>query len=129
MSDLNIVPPPQPPILGLPYDPECVLSNSELLHDASVDIQWLNSRGEVLATRSAMGNVSLPLNFAQLSANDAGNYVCRAVITSPLFDGPQTIQRVFNLRPLRKFLAMQSNIQLRRKMGISFCNYYDSDTA
>ena len=103
-SDLRITTPPQRPILGLPYTPECVLTNSELLEDASVNIQWLNSRGEVLAARSDTGNVSLPLNFAQLSASDAGNYVCRAVITSSLFDGPQTIERTLNLRPLRKFL-------------------------
>ncbi len=54
--------------------------------------------------QSTTGNASLPLNFAQLSAGDAGNYMCRAVITSPLFDGPQIIQRNFNISPLGKFL-------------------------
>ena len=79
------------------------MTNSDLLGDASVDIQWLNSRGEVLATGSNTGNVSLPLNFAQLSASDAGRYTCRAVITSPQLDGPQTLERVLNISPLRKF--------------------------
>lgn len=103
MSDLTIATPPQPPIIGQPYSPECIVTNSELLEDASVSVQWLNSRGEVLATSSTSGNASLPLNFAQVSASDAGSYVCQAVITSPQFDGPQTIQEVFNLDPLRKF--------------------------
>ena len=104
MPDLRIATPPQRPILGQPYTPECVLTNSEFLEDASVNIQWLNSRGEVLTSLSTTGNVSLPLNFPQVSAGDAGNYVCQAVITSPLIDGPQTLQRSFNLSPLRKFL-------------------------
>jgi hypothetical protein len=102
LPNLNIPPPPQQPIIGRPYAPECILSNAD--EDVSVSIQWLNSRGEVLAMQSTTGNASLPLNFAQLSAGDAGNYMCRAVITSPLFDGPQTIQRNFNIRPLGKFL-------------------------
>lgn len=103
-SDIRISTPPQRPVVGLPYTPECVLTNSELLEDASVDIQWLNSRGEVLTMLSTTGNVSLPLDFTPISASDAGNYVCRAVITSPLLDGPQTIQTDFDLDPLRKFL-------------------------
>ena len=104
--DLNIASPPQEPIIGLPYVPECILSGSGSLQDPSVNVQWLNSRGEVLAMRSATGDVRLPLNFAQLSAGDAGNYVCRAVITSPeLADGTQTIQRNINLRPLGKVLV------------------------
>lgn len=82
------------------------MSGSGSLQDPSVNVQWLNSRGEVLAMRSATGDVRLPLNFAQLSAGDAGNYVCRAVITSPeLADGTQTIQRNINLRPLGKVLV------------------------
>ena len=104
--ELNIATPPQEPIIGLPYAPECIFSGSGSLQDVSANIQWLNSRGEVLAMRSATGDVRFPLNFAEISADDAGNYVCRAVITSPdLPDGTQTFQTNFNLRPLGKVLA------------------------
>ena len=87
LSAVDIVPPPQSPIIGRPYSPECIVTNSEALgKDPIVSVQWINSRGEVLMSRNTTGNTSLPLNFAQLSVSDTGSYRCQALIMSPVLD-------------------------------------------
>ena len=81
------------------------MTNPEALgEEATVSVQWINSRGQVLASLNTTGNTSLLLNFSQLSASDAGSYRCRALIMSPVLDGPQTFERVFDLRPVGMFL-------------------------
>lgn len=66
-----------------------------------VVIQWFGPSGELLNSGAARGNASLPLNFEQLSLSDAGRYVCRAMIFSPLLDGPRTIETNLDLLPER----------------------------
>lgn len=96
-SNLSIITPPEDPMIGRPYSPQCVLSNSESLQQANVDIQWISPSGEVLNSQTTTGNVNLPLNFASLSADDAGTYICRAVITSPLINGSRTLESSLTL--------------------------------
>ena len=62
-------------------------------------IEWIGPRGEILNSRTTVGDASLPLNFSSLSVADAGSYTCRAVITSPLYNGPRTIQSLLLLNP------------------------------
>ena len=64
-------------------------------------VQWISPTGVALVSRTATGNISLPLSFTQLSATDIGSYTCRAIITSPLLDGQRSIERRLNLRPVR----------------------------
>lgn len=86
-------------MIGQPYSPQCVLSNSETLQGANVDIQWISPSGQILDSRTATGNVDLPLNFASLSAADAGTYTCRAVVTSPLLSGSRILEGLLTLTP------------------------------
>ena len=46
-------------------------------------------------------STSLPLSFNPLVAADAGNYTCRAIITSSLMDGSYLIEELLNLNPTR----------------------------
>lgn len=64
-------------------------------------IQWIDPVGVTIVSCTAAGNISLSLNFARLSATNAGSYTCRAIITSPFFDGQQSIERTLNVRPIR----------------------------
>lgn len=98
-SNISIITPPEDPMIGRPYTPQCVLSNSEPLQQASVVIRWIGPTGQILNSRTATGDVNLPLNFASLSAADAGSYTCRAVITSPLLNGSRTIEGLLLLTP------------------------------
>lgn len=98
-SNISIITPPEDPMIGRPYSPQCVLTNSESLQQANVDIRWIGPTGQVLNSRTDTGNVSLPLNFDSLSAGDAGSYTCRAVITSPLLNGSRTLEGRLILTP------------------------------
>ena len=98
-SNISIITPPEDPMIGRPYTPQCVLSNSESLQQANVVIRWIGPTGQVLNSSTATGNVNLPLNLGSLSAADAGNYICRAVITSPLINGSRTIEGLLVLTP------------------------------
>ena len=62
-------------------------------------IRWIGPTGQILNSRTATGDVNLPLNFASLSAADAGGYICRAVITSPLLNGSRTVEGLLLLTP------------------------------
>ena len=99
LSNISIITPPEDPMIGRPYSPQCILTNSESLQQANVDIRWIGPTGQVLNSRTDTGNVSLPLNFASLSAGDAGSYTCRAVITSPLLNGSRTLEGRLILTP------------------------------
>lgn len=68
---------------------------------ANVMIQWIDPMGVTIVSCTAAGNISLSLNFVRLSASNAGSYTCRAIITSPFFDGQQSIERTLNVRPIR----------------------------
>ena len=98
-SNISIITPPEDPTIGRPYAPQCVLDNSESLQQANVEIQWIGPDGQVLNSRTATGDTSIPLNFASLSSSDAGVYTCRAMITSPLYDGTRTIESLLLLNP------------------------------
>ena len=67
---------------------------------ANVMIQWIDPMGETIVSCTAAGNISLSLNFVRLAATDAGSYICRALITSPLIDGQQSIENTLNVRPV-----------------------------
>lgn len=99
-SEITIVTPPDGPIIGQPYVPVCNVSIFDSQRD-SVAIQWIDPMGVTIVSCTAAGNISLSLNFNQLSATNAGSYTCRAVITSPLFDGQRSIERTLNVRPIR----------------------------
>ena len=86
-------------MIGRPYSPLCVLSNSESLQQADVMIQWIGPRGQILNSSTTTGDVNLPLNFPSISAADAGSYICRAVITSPLLNGSRTVEGLWELVP------------------------------
>jgi hypothetical protein len=98
-SNISIIAPPEDAMIGRPYTPQCVLTNSESLQQADVMIQWIGPTGQVLNSSTTMGDVNLPLNFASLSASDAGSYTCRAVITSPLLNGSRTLEGRLVLTP------------------------------
>ena len=96
---IDITTPPENPVIGKPYSPLCIVTNSDDLRQAVVMIQWFGPNGAVLNSSAARGNASLPLNFDQLSLSDAGMYTCRAMIFSPLLPAPRTIERILNLLP------------------------------
>ena len=98
-SEIDITTPPERPVIGRPFSPLCIVTNSPDLHQAVVMIQWIGPNGAVLNSSAVRGNSSLLLNFNQLSLSDAGRYTCRAMIFSPLLPAPRTIERELNLLP------------------------------
>ena len=97
-SSINIITPPEGAIIGQAYVPQCNVAVSDFLQ-ANVMVQWINPMGVPLISRTATGNTSLPLMFSSLSASDAGNYTCRAIITPSLQNGQQMIEQVLNIEP------------------------------
>ncbi len=99
LTEIDITTPPERPVVGKPFSPRCIVRNSPDLRQAVVMIQWIGPNGEVLNSSAVRGNASLPLNFDQLSLSDAGRYICRAMVFSPLLPEPRTIERELNLLP------------------------------
>ena len=100
-SAIDITTPTEDPVIGKPYTPQCIVTHSDALQQAMVVILWIGPSGEVLNTLMATGNSSLPLNFTPLLLSDGGQYICRAMIMSPLLDRPRTIESNLNLIPMR----------------------------
>lgn len=96
LTQVEIIVPPQPPELGQSYVPQCIVTPPESL-PANIVVQWIAPDGTVIESASATRELSLPLNFNSLTPTDAGLYVCKVVVTSPLSDSPETILRTLDL--------------------------------
>ncbi len=72
------------PVVGSMYSLICTITGAERLteHDAVVNYQWL--KNDALVSRQTMATLS----FSPLTPSDAGNYTCRATVTSSLLSVP-----------------------------------------
>jgi hypothetical protein len=72
------------PMVGSMYSLTCNITGAERLadHDAMVTYQWFKNGAVV--SRQTMATLS----FSPLTPSDAGNYTCRATVTSSLLSDP-----------------------------------------
>ena len=96
--ELEIVSPSAGPIIGETYVPLCNVTILDTI-DSDVMVQWINPIGLTLISRTTSESTSVPLSFNPLVAADAGNYTCRATITSPPMDIPYVVEGLLNLKP------------------------------
>ena len=81
----TITQPPQPPMFGEPFQPECFGSSE--IPGGTFEASWVGPNGNVIATQSSMGqNVSLLLPITSLAESDGGIYECRILVSSPFLD-------------------------------------------